>query len=87
MATGGKKLGKTLGSRRHEALIAFLIAKRESAGITQSQLAAKLGQYQSFVARLESGQRRVDVIELLDLAEALNFDASIVLRKIHKQSE
>ena len=78
-------MGKTLGSRRHKALIDLLTAKREAAGITQSELISKLGQYQSFVARLESGQRRVDVIELLDLADVLNFDASQVLRKIHKE--
>jgi hypothetical protein len=56
-------LAKTLGSRRHKALIALLIERREAAGMTQTQLAGRLGEYQSFVARLESGQRRVDVVE------------------------
>lgn len=65
---------KTLGTERHKALIALLIEKREAAGLTQSDLAAKLGEYQSFVARLESGQRRVDVVEFLALAEILGFD-------------
>lgn len=50
------------------SLIALLIARREAAGLTQTELAAKLGEYQSFVARLESGQRRVDVVEFLQLA-------------------
>src|SRR5437868_3195965 len=57
----GLNLAKTLGSRRHKALIAILIERREAAGMTQTQLADRLGEYQSFVARLESGQRRVDV--------------------------
>jgi hypothetical protein len=35
---------------------------------------AKLGEYQSFVARLESGQRRVDVVELLEIAAILGFN-------------
>jgi transcriptional regulator with XRE-family HTH domain len=65
---------KTLGTERHKALIALLIEKREAAGLTQSDLAAKLGEYQSFVARLESGQRRVDVVEFIALAEILGFD-------------
>lgn len=73
---------KTLGTERHQTLIALLIAKREAAGLTQSELATKLGEYQSFVARLESGQRRVDVVEFLDLAEALGFDASAALREL-----
>ena len=67
-------LSKTLGSIRHNALIAFLTAKRHAAGMSQSDLAKALGEYQSFVARMESGQRRVDVIEYENLAEILNFN-------------
>lgn len=67
-------MGKTLGSNRHKALIAFLIERREAAGMTQAQLAERLGEYQSFVARLESGQRRVDVVELIELGVILHFD-------------
>ncbi|MFE0017548.1 multiprotein-bridging factor 1 family protein [Mesorhizobium sp. NPDC059054] len=72
----------TLGTDRHKALIALLIKKREAAGLTQVELAAKLGQYQSFVARLESGQRRVDVVEFMKLAEILGFDASSAIKKL-----
>jgi len=73
---------KTLRTERHKALIELLIEKREAAGLTQTELAAKLGEYQSFVARLESGQRRVDVVEFLELAELLNFDPAIAIRQI-----
>ncbi|QDM00049.1 helix-turn-helix transcriptional regulator [Rhodopseudomonas palustris] len=73
---------KTLGTERHKALIALLVEKREAAGLTQTELAAKLGEYQSFVARLESGQRRVDVVEFLELAELLNFDPAKAIRQI-----
>lgn len=58
------------------ALVKILTEARENAGMTQTELAEKLGEYQSFVARLESGQRRVDVVELIELAEVLGFDAS-----------
>src|SRR3954468_24089139 len=77
-------LVKTLGSRRHKALIALLIERREAAGLTQTQLADRLGEYQSFVARLESGQRRVDVVEFLELAEVLGFDAGKALRVVSR---
>jgi len=73
---------KTLGTERHDALVALLIAKRESAGLTQTELAERLGEYQSFVARLESGQRRIDVIEFLNLAEILNFDPGKAIKQI-----
>jgi DNA-binding XRE family transcriptional regulator len=79
---GWAALGKTLGSARHKALIELLIAKREAAGMTQAELAKKLGEYQSFVARLESGQRRVDVVEFLELADILEFDAAKALRSL-----
>ena len=75
-------MGKTLGSARHKLLVDFIVSKREAAGLTQTQLAEKLGEYQSFVARLESGQRRIDVVEFLDLAAKLGFDPAKAIRQI-----
>ena len=75
---------KTLGSKQHRALIEFLTQQRETLGMTQSALAEAIGEYQSFVARLESGQRRLDVIEFLRLAEVLQFDAKAVLADLQK---
>jgi transcriptional regulator with XRE-family HTH domain len=77
-------LAKTLGSKRHKALIDLLIERREAAGMTQTQLADKLGEYQSFIAHLESGQRRVDVVEFLELAEVLGFDAGEALAAVRR---
>jgi transcriptional regulator with XRE-family HTH domain len=77
-------MAKTLGTQKHKALIAMLIAKREAAGLTQTELASALGEYQSFVARLESGERRVDVIELIQLARLLSFDASALVRELEQ---
>jgi transcriptional regulator with XRE-family HTH domain len=78
----GFPLAKTLSSRRHRSLIDLLIQYREAAGMTQAELAARLGQYQSFVARLESGQRRIDVVEFLELSEILGFDAVQAIKTI-----
>ena len=75
-------MAKTLGSPKHKALIALLIEKREAVGLTQTELASMLGEYQSFVARLESGQRRVDVVEFLKLASVLNFDPHVLLDQL-----
>jgi len=75
---------KFIADERHTALVALIIAKRKAAGVTQQQVADALGQYQSFIARLESGQRRIDVVEFLDLAQILNFDATKALREIEK---
>lgn len=78
----GFPLGKTLNSRRHKSLVDLLVKRREVIGMTQAELAARLGQYQSFVARLESGQRRIDVVEFLELSEILGFDAVQAIKTI-----
>jgi transcriptional regulator with XRE-family HTH domain len=78
---------KTLTSKAHAKLVRMLIDKRESASVTQTELARRLGEYQSFVARLESGQRRVDVVELIELARALNFDAADVIEELMQERD
>lgn len=78
----GFEMAKTLGTERHKALISMLIEKREAAGLTQAELADALGEYQSFVARLESGQRRVDVVEFIELSHILRFDAAQAIKTL-----
>lgn len=80
----GARLEKTLATERHKALIALLIRKREMAGLSQAALAQQLGEYQSFVARLESGQRRLDVVEFLRLAEVLDFEPARAIASLKK---
>ena len=75
----GTELATTLGLKRQKILITFLIEHRKAAGTTQAQLAGRLGKSRSFIVRLESGQRRVYVVELLQLAEVLGFDAGKVV--------
>ena len=67
-------MAKSLRSRRHRALIAVLIGSRKDAGLTQRQLADKWKRTQSTVAAIESGERRLDVVEFFELAEVLGVD-------------
>ncbi|MEL7040491.1 MAG: helix-turn-helix transcriptional regulator [Pseudomonadota bacterium] len=60
----------------------MLIAARKNAGHTQAEVAKMLGEHQSFVSRLESGERRVDVIEFIELCDLLRVDASKVIRDL-----
>ena len=76
---------KSLRSTEHVRLTEYLVAARERAGFTQQQLADKLGKHQSFVAKYEGGERRIDVIEFLHIARALGFDASRAIRAIEKR--
>ena len=75
-------MDKTLVTERHRRLIALIIEAREKSGMTQTELADALGEYQSFVARLESGQRRLDVIEFIQLSEVLKFDLTEMISKV-----
>lgn len=65
----------------HRRLIALLIDTRRRAGVTQTELAAALGRYQSFVANYESGQRRIDVVEFAAICAALGVKPWVMLRR------
>ncbi|RVH04379.1 helix-turn-helix domain-containing protein [Sinorhizobium meliloti] len=78
---------KTLGSGAHAALVALITEKRKAAGLTQDDVAMALGEHQSFVARLESGQRRIDVIEYLTVAQVIGFDPAEALKQLISEAE
>ncbi len=73
---------KSLRSPDHLHLIALLVAAREKAGLTQQQLADRLDRHQSFVAKYEGGERRVDVVEFLQITKALEADAPRLIREL-----
>ncbi|HEY8540089.1 MAG TPA: helix-turn-helix transcriptional regulator [Steroidobacteraceae bacterium] len=73
---------KSLRTAEHARLIALLAAAREKAGLTQQQLADRLGKPQSFVAKYEGGERRLDVVEFLAIARALDLDPARAVKEI-----
>lgn len=75
-------MGKSIHSAQHLKLRELLIAARRKAGLTQADVAARLGRPQSFVAKYEGGERRLDVIELIDVAKALDADPVRIVRAI-----
>lgn len=68
-------------TQRHQEFIAFIASVRKASGVTQVELAQRLGKPQSFVSKVERGERRLDVIEFCDIAEALGYDPAKLLRK------
>jgi len=73
-------ISKTLTSAEHKAFCALLIETREKAGLTQVQLAKKLRKPQSFIAKYEGGERRIDIIEFITIAQAMGADPVSLLR-------
>ncbi len=69
------------------ALCQALVDARNATGLSQDDLADRLKCHQSLVARLESGQRRIDVVELVVLSRAIGFDASALLAIVEAATE
>ena len=84
LPAGGDSVSRTLGSSRHKALIEFIIKKRDDADLTQVQVAKRLKRYQSYVTLIETGQRRIDVVEFMDIADAIGFDAPSAIKRLYK---
>ncbi len=70
----GAAVLKHLRSAQHRALIATIIQARKAAGLTQRQLANKLKRSNSFVWKIEAGERRVDLLEFIEIARCLDQD-------------
>jgi transcriptional regulator with XRE-family HTH domain len=72
----------------NEAYIRFrdsLTDERKKKGITQKQLAIRLGRPQSFVSKYERGERRLDVVEFARVARALGIDPIRFLRRFYRE--
>jgi transcriptional regulator with XRE-family HTH domain len=72
---------KSIYSAEYQRLCALLRTLREEAGLTQVEVATRLDEPQSFVSKYESGERRLDVIELHHVATALGASVRVVLER------
>lgn len=73
---------KSIYSAEYQQVCQLLRELRHEAGLTQVQVAERLGVPQSFVSKYESGQRRLDVIELRHVTSALNITTLHFLRML-----
>lgn len=69
-------------SDEYQSVIKALRKQRIAKGITQESLATALGRPQSFVAKVENGERRLDVVEFVHIARLLGVRLEEVLEKI-----
>jgi transcriptional regulator with XRE-family HTH domain len=73
---------KSIRSPAQRALISALREARESAGLTQKEVAKKLRRPQSFVSAYESGDRKIDVLEFVRITRAVGMEPSELLRQL-----
>lgn len=83
----GHWMPKTIFGGDHRHLVDVLIEARKTAGLTQTELAAKLGKDQTFISLIERSQRRVDVIEFIALAEALGEESIDLFSRVEKRTK
>lgn len=69
-------------SDEYQRVISALKKARKEKGITQAQLAEALGKPQSFIAKVESGERRLDVVEFVHLARLVDADVQRIIARI-----
>lgn len=72
---------KSTRTPRYQKLLERLKAARKDNGITQAALAKRLRKPQSFVSKYESGERRLDIAEYLEIAAALGIGEDALLRR------
>lgn len=84
MASSARRIRKSVHTPEQQLLRVLLIAARDRAGLTQQKLAKRLGKPQSFVAKYEGGERRLDVIEFIVIAQAIGADPPRILRALLK---
>jgi transcriptional regulator with XRE-family HTH domain len=75
-------LPKSIYSTRHTRLREALKAERKLAGLTQTVVAQRLRKPPSYVAKYEGGDRRLDLLEFLDVAFAIGFDPCRLIRRL-----
>jgi transcriptional regulator with XRE-family HTH domain len=69
-------------SIEYQLVIKTLRDARIEKGITQAKLAEALGRPQSFIAKVENGERKLDVVEFALIARLLGVDAGVVMERI-----
>ncbi len=73
---------KTLSSPLYRQFLVLMRDARDKAGLSQVELAARLGRPQSFVSKYESGERRLDVAEFIEICRAMEVSAPKLLKKL-----
>ena len=73
---------KSLYSSEYERFLQSLRNAREEAGLTQIEAARKLCRPQSFVSKCESGERRVDVVELVQFCRVYGITPGNFLKRV-----
>jgi ribosome-binding protein aMBF1 (putative translation factor) len=76
---------KSIANAYYRRAISDLVAARNALGWSQYELARRWNRHQSIVAKIETCERRVDLIEFIDLCVLLEIDPYQIIGQIHAQ--
>ena len=74
----------SLHGESYAAFVRLLVHRRKEAGLSQQDVADAMGWPQSFIAKIERRERRLDAVEFVKLAAAIGFDAAKLIRELQK---
>ena len=80
-------MASTVERAEYAVLQDILKRTREAKGLSQRNLSGKLGKMSSYIQKIESGERRIDVIEFLHICDLLEADEHSILKEIRTQSK
>lgn len=69
-------------SETYERFNRLLIKERQRVGLSQQEVADRLGRPQTYVSKCERGARRMDVVEFLEMAEVIGFDPAAFIKNL-----
>ncbi len=78
-------MARSLHTADYDYFRSLLIAARERSRLTQAQVAAKMRRPQSFVSKYENGERRLDVVEFVQVCAALGVSPQTIVANLHKR--
>ena len=73
---------KSVFTKRYQVFLSLLIEARQSKGLSQRDVAKRLKKIQSYVSKYERGERRLDVVEFLDVAKVLDVDPHEIIDRL-----
>jgi len=73
---------ESIYTARYRRLCELLVEARKSKGLSQAALSERLGWLQTTVSKYERGERRLDLVEFLDISQALDIDPHRVIRRL-----
>lgn len=77
-------INKTIFDPKYKSMINSLVLIRKKSGISQRDLATKLNKAHSYIGRIETFERRLDVVDLINIARALGLSDKEIVKIFEK---